>query len=83
MSAGLFDGLERMLDDLRASGVGHRVLFLEADEDTLQTRYKETLKRRRHPLTPQGSVAEGIARERGAAGAASCSCRRRASTRPA
>ena len=51
-----------MLDDLRASGVGHRVLFLEASEETLQTRYKET--RRRHPLTPHGSVAEGIARER-------------------
>jgi UPF0042 nucleotide-binding protein len=57
-----FDGLETMLDDLRASGVKHRVLFLEADEATLQTRYKET--RRRHPLTPGGSVAEGIARER-------------------
>src|SRR5436309_2302034 len=57
-----FAGLAAMLDDLRASGVKHRVLFLEADEDTLLTRYKET--RRRHPLTPSGSVAEGIARER-------------------
>jgi RNase adapter protein RapZ len=56
-----FEGLAAMLDDLRASGVRHRVLFLEADEETLQTRYKET--RRRHPLTPMGSVAEGIARE--------------------
>ena len=57
-----FEGLEAMLDELRASGVPYRVLFLEADEETLQTRYKET--RRRHPLSPQGSVAEGIARER-------------------
>jgi len=57
-----FEGLAEMLDDLRASGVRHRVLFLEADEETLQTRYKET--RRRHPLSPAGSVAEGIARER-------------------
>jgi UPF0042 nucleotide-binding protein len=57
-----FEGLAAMLDELRASGVSHRVLFLEADEETLQTRYKET--RRRHPLTPRGSVAEGIARER-------------------
>lgn len=57
-----FEGLDAMLDDLRASGVAHRVLFLEADEQTLLTRYKET--RRRHPLTPSGSVAEGIARER-------------------
>ena len=44
------------------TGVQHRVLFLEADEQTLLTRYKET--RRRHPLAPTGSVAEGIARER-------------------
>jgi UPF0042 nucleotide-binding protein len=57
-----FEGLAAMLDDLRGGGVAHRVLFLEADEDTLLTRYKET--RRRHPLTPSGSVAEGIARER-------------------
>jgi RNase adapter protein RapZ len=57
-----FEGLAAMLDDLRAGGVRHRVLFLEAAEETLQTRYKET--RRRHPLTPSGSVAEGIARER-------------------
>jgi RNase adapter protein RapZ len=57
-----FEGLAAMLDDLRATGVRHRVLFLEADEATLLTRYKET--RRRHPLTPEGSVADGIARER-------------------
>jgi UPF0042 nucleotide-binding protein len=57
-----FEGLAEMLDDLRATGVKHRVLFLEADELTLLTRYKET--RRRHPLAPTGSVSEGIERER-------------------
>jgi RNase adapter protein RapZ len=57
-----FEGLDAMLDDLRASGVKHRVLFLVADEQTLLTRYKET--RRRHPLAPTAGVAEGIARER-------------------
>ncbi len=57
-----FEGLATMLDDLCASGVRHRVLFLEADEQALLTRYKET--RRRHPLAPTGSVADGIARER-------------------
>lgn len=57
-----FDGLAAVLDRLAQLGVSHRVLFLEADEETLQTRYKET--RRRHPLAPDGSVAEGIARER-------------------
>src|ERR1700716_75286 len=57
-----FEGLESILDALRATGVAHRVLFLDADEQTLLTRYKET--RRRHPLSPTGSVADGIARER-------------------
>jgi RNase adapter protein RapZ len=57
-----FDGLAAMLEGLRTSGVRHRVLFLEADEETLLTRYKET--RRRHPLAPTGSVADGIRRER-------------------
>jgi UPF0042 nucleotide-binding protein len=57
-----FDGLAAMLEDLRTIGVSHRVLFLEADEQTLLTRYKET--RRRHPLAQTGSVADGIARER-------------------
>jgi UPF0042 nucleotide-binding protein len=57
-----FEGLVQMLEDLRAAGIRHRVLFLEANEDALLTRYKET--RRRHPLAPQGSVAEGIRRER-------------------
>jgi RNase adapter protein RapZ len=41
-----FDGLAAMLDDLRASGVRHRVLFLEADEQTLLTRYKEARERK-------------------------------------
>jgi UPF0042 nucleotide-binding protein len=57
-----FEGLEAMLEDLRTSGIRHRILFLEADEETLLTRYKET--RRRHPLAPTGSVSDGIQRER-------------------
>ncbi len=57
-----FDGLAAMLDDLRSAGINHRVLFLQASEQTLLNRYQET--RRRHPLAPTGSVADGIARER-------------------
>jgi UPF0042 nucleotide-binding protein len=57
-----FEGLDSILDDLSAMGVEHRVVFLEADEQALLTRYKET--RRRHPLAPSGSVVEGIGRER-------------------
>ena len=57
-----FEGLDAVLEDLRMLGVTHRVLFLQASEGALMTRYKET--RRRHPLAPSGSVADGIARER-------------------
>jgi UPF0042 nucleotide-binding protein len=57
-----FEGLSEVLDRLQKLGVNHRVVFLEASEESLQTRYKET--RRRHPLSPDGSVADGIERER-------------------
>jgi UPF0042 nucleotide-binding protein len=57
-----FVALQEVLDSLDRHGVRHRVLFLDADEETLLTRYKET--RRRHPLAPGGSVAQGIAEER-------------------
>jgi UPF0042 nucleotide-binding protein len=60
----LFETLGAVLDDLGRRGIAHRVLFLDADEDTLLGRYKET--RRRHPLSPAGSVAHGIAAERAA-----------------
>jgi UPF0042 nucleotide-binding protein len=53
--------LAGVIDQLAASGVVHRVVFLEAGEETLLTRYKET--RRRHPLSPEGSVVDGIRAE--------------------
>ena len=57
-----FEGLRAVVDDLDALGLNHSVLFLEAAEQTLVTRYKET--RRRHPLAPDGSVAAGVTAER-------------------
>ena len=57
-----FEALSAVIDDLEAQGTGHQVLFLDAAEQALVTRYKET--RRRHPLAPEGSVAAGIAAER-------------------
>ena len=57
-----FESLVEVADELRDAGVNLQVLFLEADEPTLITRYRET--RRRHPLATSGSVAEGIAAER-------------------
>jgi RNase adapter protein RapZ len=57
-----FDDLTAVLEELDRAGVHRRVIFLDADEQTLLNRYKET--RRRHPLAPAGSVVEGIAAER-------------------
>jgi UPF0042 nucleotide-binding protein len=53
--------LAGVIDRLAEAGVVHRVVFLECDEESLLTRYKET--RRRHPLAPQGSVVDGIRAE--------------------
>jgi UPF0042 nucleotide-binding protein len=57
-----FEALRAVVDDLDALGLSHSVVFLEAAEQELVTRYKET--RRRHPLAPDGSVAAGVAQER-------------------
>ncbi len=57
-----FDELLQVLDDLDDKGLHTQVLFLEADEETLTDRYKET--RRRHPLAPEGRALEGIQAER-------------------
>src|ERR1044072_9521969 len=60
----LFDALADVLDDLPEHDGQHHVLFLDVNEEPLLCRYKET--RRRHPLSPTGSVAQGIAAERDA-----------------
>jgi UPF0042 nucleotide-binding protein len=57
-----FEGLAKVLEDLDARGTPHRLLFLEASEDVLLDRYKET--RRRHPLANSGQVSSAIAEER-------------------
>jgi len=57
-----FDDLLQVLDDLETEGLRPMVLFLEADEETLLNRYKET--RRRHPLAPEGRIVDGIRAER-------------------
>ena len=57
-----FEDLLQVLDELEQNGLKPQVLFLEADEETLLDRYKET--RRRHPLAPEGRIVEGIRAER-------------------
>jgi UPF0042 nucleotide-binding protein len=61
-AADYFEEIVRVLDDLDGERSFTRVVFLEADEDTLLTRYRET--RRRHPQARNGNVADGIRRER-------------------
>jgi UPF0042 nucleotide-binding protein len=58
-----FEGLVKVLDELEERGADYRLLFLDAAEEELVNRYKET--RRRHPLTTGGNVASGIHEERG------------------
>jgi RNase adapter protein RapZ len=50
------------LGELRGRGHAVEVLFLEASEEALVRRYRET--RRRHPLAPDGNVVDGIGAER-------------------
>jgi UPF0042 nucleotide-binding protein len=57
-----FDDLIAVLDELKSSGLDLKVLFLEADEETLLHRYKET--RRRHPLARSGRIVDGVREER-------------------
>lgn len=57
-----FQDLEAVLDDLGSSGVKVRILYLEASDQVLVSRYEEA--RRPHPLQADGTIMEGIARER-------------------
>ena len=52
----------RVLDEVRRAGHQVDVLFLDASDESLVRRFSET--RRRHPLAPTGTVAEGIKAER-------------------
>lgn len=57
-----FDDLKESLDELEAEGIDYKIMFLEASDETLIRRYKET--RRTHPLSSDGGVLEGVAKER-------------------
>lgn len=57
-----FDALVQVLEDMARDGFEYEVLFLEASDETLIRRYKET--RRRHPMAAHGRLVEGITRER-------------------
>ncbi len=56
------ESFPEVVADLRARGAKVDVLFLDCGDDVLERRYRET--RRVHPLSPEGSVQDGIDRER-------------------
>lgn len=58
-----FDALFEVLADLDRQGIGYEILFLEASDETLVHRFKES--RRSHPLSMDGQVLQGIREERG------------------
>jgi UPF0042 nucleotide-binding protein len=57
-----FKDLEPILDRVAEVGVRPRVVFLEASDEALINRFRET--RRPHPLAPGAGVLVGISRER-------------------
>ncbi len=57
-----FDNVEQVLAALREKGYKYEILFIDASDEVLIKRYKET--RRAHPVNPTGRVEDGIAKER-------------------
>ena len=57
-----FKDATRVLETLKKKGYQFEILFVDADENVLIKRYKET--RRVHPLAPDGRVEDGIRMER-------------------
>ena len=57
-----FDNVEQVLAALKKKGYKYEILFMDASDEVLIKRYKET--RRAHPVCPTGRVEDGIARER-------------------
>lgn len=54
--------LDKILERWRTDGIPFEILFLDASDEVLLKRYKET--RRNHPLAGAGQIDEGIKKER-------------------
>lgn len=57
-----FRDLKQELDKLKDQRIRSRILFMQANDETLFKRFRKT--RRRHPLAKDGRVSEGITKER-------------------
>lgn len=57
-----FDDFFEQISYFKKNDINYEILFLEASDSTLITRYKET--RRRHPLAEEGRILDAIKKER-------------------
>lgn len=57
-----FGELEKILEEMKQAGYAYEILFLDAADDVLIKRYKET--RRNHPLAMGRRIQDGILQER-------------------
>ena len=57
----MFEGLFESLDEIRRQGLEYRILFLEASDEVLLNRYRQT--RRRHPLAAGAASLEAMVAE--------------------
>ncbi len=57
-----FEDAPKMIQSLKDRGLHVEILFMECSDSVLVKRYKET--RRRHPLSPDGRIEDGIKKER-------------------
>ena len=58
----MFKEINGVIDTIKTMGITPEILFLEADDNVLIKRYKET--RRKHPLSGNGKIEEGIEKEK-------------------
>lgn len=57
-----FDSMSQCLKELKELNISYEIVFIEASEQALVRRYKET--RRVHPLAPHSRISQGIEEER-------------------
>ena len=57
-----FDKLVSILEDMDKKNLEYEMLFMDASDDAIIRRYKET--RRRHPMAPSSRISDGVAKER-------------------
>ena len=57
-----FDKFVHVLEKMDKDDIPYEMLFMDASDEAIIRRYKET--RRRHPMAPSSRISEGVAKER-------------------